>query len=89
MIIISITLADFTDFSNETKILHFNTTHACVNIEIFDDKIVERDVGYFKERFQVTLEFGEENTASSLTTIVSHVIERNGHKSRIIAKFMY
>ena len=41
------------------------------------------------ERFQVTLEFGEENTASSLTTIVSHVIEMNGHKSRIIAKFMY
>ena len=72
MIIISITLADFPDFSTETKILHFN---ACVNIEIFDDKIVERDVGYFKERFQVTLEFGEENTASSLTTIVSQTCD--------------
>ena len=33
----------------------FNSFHACVDIEIIDDESVERDTGFFRERFQVTL----------------------------------
>ena len=46
-----LSFADSTDFNQETKDLRFNTTHACVDIEIYDDKIVEKDNGFVHERF--------------------------------------
>ena len=53
--------SDFEDFSNETKQLVFNSSCACVEIAITDDKSVEQDTGFFREKFSVTLENEEDN----------------------------
>ena len=45
-----------------------STTYSCTDIEILNDNIVERDSGFLRERFQVTLQHGDANTGININS---------------------
>ena len=44
----------------------FTSSRACVDVRITDDTYVERDTGFFRERFQVALSRGDEDKPKAM-----------------------